>query len=167
MPFKFKIMNANTSEFLQPQTSQLANTYITYSIRGTVTDGTNDLIWVTTADPKPSTTTSAGMRFYNPECNIYLGDTEQPANSAPINGSVASVSGTVAGAPNFTTPGIASKWFLQTAGTGQYRIFVYDNSSSNTRKLIMDVNNNNRVIISTDNRPATSSISDLWTIQYV
>lgn len=167
MPFKFQIKNASTSRFLQPQISQLANTYITYSIRGTTTDNTNDLVWVTTADPKPSSTTSAGMRFYNPECNIYLGDTEQPANSAPVSGSVASVSGTVAGAPNFTTPGIVSKWFLQTAGSGQYRIFIHDNDTNNVRKLTMDVNNNSRVIITTDTRPATASLSDLWTIEYV
>ncbi len=166
MPYKFKIINANTSQFIQPQTSQLANTYITYSLRGTVTDGTNDLIWVTTADPKPTTATSAGMRFYNPEHNIYLGDTEQPANSAPVNGSVASVSGTVAGAPDFTTPGIASKWFLQSSGTGQYKIYCHD-GTNNIRRLVMDVNNNNRAVISSELFTNTSNLSELWTIQYV
>ncbi|MDP8250210.1 hypothetical protein [Pseudochrobactrum saccharolyticum] len=167
MPFKFQIKNASTSKFLHPQISNLANTYITYSIKGTPTDNTNNLIWVTTADPKPSSSTSAGMRFYNPECNIYLGDTEQPANSALASGAVASISGTVAGAPDFTTPGIVSKWFLQTAGSGQYRIFIHDNDTNNVRKLMMDVNNDYRVIITTDTRPPTASISDLWTIEYI
>ncbi|MBB5091951.1 hypothetical protein HNQ68_002496 [Pseudochrobactrum saccharolyticum] len=44
MPFKFQIKNASTSKFLHPQISNLANTYITYSIKGTPTDNTNNLI---------------------------------------------------------------------------------------------------------------------------
>lgn len=163
MPFKFKIKNANTSYYMEPQLSELHNDFINFSIRGAQDSTLNDIIWVTAGDPIPlSATTVIPMRFYNPGKNIFLGDSEQFQIGTGYTGDVA-------GSPNFTTTSLAKKWYLKTIYTGQYRIFCLDSANTTAtttnRRLIMDTNNQNRVILSASSVSPTSSLSDLWTIE--
>ena len=151
MPYTFQIQSSLNQNYITPNTSTLKNSFIDYTIQGVDKAGNNkkpETYWISKINPTPPTTSlSEPVLIYNPNKNLFLGDSEQ---IIPMKSPNSGKTGSVAGAFNFATSDISPRFIFKLVGS-QYEIFLDDYSVTDkttlTKKLVMDKTNASRVLI--------------------
>ncbi|HWD13099.1 hypothetical protein P8H26_08695 [Pseudochrobactrum sp. sp1633] len=151
MPYTFQIQSSLNQNYIIPNTSTLKNSFINYTIQGIDKAGNNkksETYWISKTNPKLLTGNfSQPVLMYNPNKNLFFGDSEQ---IIPMKSPNQGKTGSVAGAFNFATSDISPRFIFKYVSS-QYEIYLDDDREADktklTKKLVMDKTNSNRVLI--------------------
>ncbi len=170
MPYIFTIKSLTTRRVICPSKSIINNTFIDYTAQGfkptDVISNSAAAIWVTNIDPLHTQEGySAPVKLYNPFTSRFLGDTEEITQISNYPQS----SATIAGALSFESADVSSHFMLRLIRKNEYQILLHESENNylNQKKLILDIENNSRILISKDNIQQTEKMDDLWEISHI
>lgn len=167
MPYKFKIQSINSRRLLCISSSKIENTYIDYTAQGFLPENqiASSLAaeWITKFDPEETLSGySRPVQLYNPEIYRFLGDTEE---TVKISGTE-NKTGSIAGSMRYDSPDTSIFFIFRNIGENKFKIYQYesDNNALNHKKLIIDIENLSRVLISSEIINNSTTLDDSWQI---
>lgn len=170
MPFSFKLQNIQSRQFICIAPSKIENVFIDYTAQGTLPDdpntGTSAVEWISKFKPTDTLSGySRSMKLYNPFISRFFGDTEVITSITDNHRKTGSIAGTM----NFESPDVAKFFTFKRVETDKFKIYQHEseNNSLNLKRLVIDVKNLSRIIITLEDFENTRMLDDTWTIVYL
>lgn len=167
MPFSFYLQNTLTRRIVSILTSKINNNYIDYTAQGITPDDVNLDASSTELISKfnPLTTLngySRPIQLYTPFIKRFLGDTEEITEISNSSGK----SGSIAGTMQYESSNSASFFIFKLIFENKFKIFLYEseNNSLNQKRLIIDIENSSRILITSEEIESSRMIDDNWHI---
>lgn len=167
MPFSFFIQSTLTRRIISILPSKINNNYIDYTAQGIAlnneSENTTSAEWVSNFNPMATLNTySRPMRLYNPFLLRFLGDTEETT----VISNSADKTGTIAGTMRYVSPNSAPFFIFKLIFENKFDIFLYENenNSLNTKRLMIDIENSSRILITNEEIINSRMIDNNWKI---